>query len=1208
MTERPTPDLTILETRVYRGANIWSYEQAIHLVVDLGRLEDHPTNTLPGFTEHLLEMLPGLQHHSCSRGRRGGFVERLNEGTWLGHVTEHCALALQQVVGHDIRRGKTRQVKGRTGVYNVIYGYADEQVGLAAGRLAVRLVNHLVQADPEFDWDAELESFILRAERTAFGPSTQAILDEAVSRDIPWIRLNQYSLVQLGQGVHAKRIRATMTSATSAIAVDVASDKDLTTRLLGAAGLPVPKQESVRSVDGAVAAARRIGFPVVVKPLDGNHGRGVCLDLKDDDDVREAYPIAQEQSRRGNVIVESFVTGKDYRCLIIDGRMVAIAERVPAHVVGDGQSTVEQLVELTNADPRRGVGHEKVLTRIKVDAGAKEVLTAQGHSLDSVPENGEMVKLALTGNMSTGGISIDRTFEAHPENVEIAEEAARMIGLDIAGIDFICPDITEPVRETGGAICEVNAAPGFRMHTHPTIGEPQFISKPVVDMLFPPGAPSRIPIVSVTGTNGKTTTARMISHIFKGMGRKVGMTSTDGVVIDERLLIRADASGPRSARMVLQNPRVDFAVFEVARGGILREGLGYERNDVAVVLNVQPDHLGLRGIDTVEQLADVKAVLVEAVPRDGHAVLNADDPLVREMRRRCSGQVVWFSMDEPGSETREMIEAHCRRGGKALVLNPSERGEMIVVKHGRREMQLAWTHLLPATFSGRARMNVQNALAAAAAAFAAGAPLHDIRQGLRTFSTNYYLAPGRLNEVDVNGVNVIVDYCHNAPAMRQLGDFVDRVGESLSHDLARPSRIGVIATAGDRRDEDMRELGEIAAHHFDVVIVREDQNSRGPPGRRGRPAGHRGRQGRHGRRRAVQAGRGGPRRDRGRPPRDVPRQRRRPPRHLRRQAPGGDGRARELVAAGPGRCRRERVGSRRRPRLRAGGRDHELTPMDVRHWTERLGALAEETSVPGAVLGVWADGEATVVAVRRAQHAHRRHDDGRQRLPDRVDHQDLHRHDGRAARRRGPGVVRRHRGRPAPRRPPLPRRHRGPGHLGAPAHPHQRHRRRHVRRHRSRRRLRGEVRRPAGRRRTRLRARRRVVVLQQRLRRPRPHHRGARRPDVGRVPACAAGRAARAGRHRHAARRGDPAEGGGRPQGAQGPRRPLRGLGDPAVRRPGRRHHRHARATCSPTRGRTSTTRPSAGCGSRVGRCRPGSAVLGRRPGVAARAAGPAPR
>ncbi|MDR7254080.1 cyanophycin synthetase [Nocardioides sp. BE266] len=829
MSERPTPDLEIVETRVYRGPNVWSYDKSIHLVVDLGSLEQFPTNTIPGFSDDLVAMLPGLREHSCSRGRRGGFLERLNEGTWLGHVSEHVALALQQLVGHDIRRGKTRQVKGQTGRYNIIYGYIDENVGLSAGRLAIRLVNHLVEGDPDFDWEAERDDFIRRAERTAFGPSTQAIVDEAVSRDIPWIRLNQYSLVQLGQGVHAKRIRATMTSETSSIAVDIASDKDLTTKLLGAAGLPVPKQESIRTEEQAVAAARRIGFPVVLKPLDGNHGRGVCLDLQSDDDVRAAFPIAHGQSRRGNVIVESFVTGKDYRCLIIDGRMVAIAERVPASVTGDGTSTVEELVDLTNADPRRGVGHEKVLTRIKVDDAAIEVLADQGHTLESVPAEGEMVKLALTGNMSTGGISIDRTFEAHPENVEIAEEAARMVGLDIAGIDFICPDITQPVREAGGAICEVNAAPGFRMHTHPTIGEPQFIAKPVVDMLFPPGATSRIPIVAVTGTNGKTTTSRMISHIFKGMGRKVGMTSTDGVVIDERLVIRADASGPRSARMVLQNPRVDFAVFEVARGGILREGLGYERNDVAVVLNVQPDHLGLRGIDTVEQLADVKAVIVEAVPRDGHAVLNADDPLVREMRRRCSGQVVWFSMEEPGGETRDMIDAHCRRGGKAIVLNPSERGEMMVVQHGRREMQLAWTHLLPATFKGRARMNVQNALAAAAAAFAAGAPLHDIRQGLRTFSTNYYLSPGRLNEVEVNGVNVIVDYCHNAPGMKMLGDFVDRVGESLesSHDLARPSRIGIIATAGDRRDEDMRELGQIAAQHFDVLVVREDVALRG---------------------------------------------------------------------------------------------------------------------------------------------------------------------------------------------------------------------------------------------------------------------------------------------------------------------------------------------------------------------------------------------
>lgn len=832
MTETPTtprPDLKILSSRVFRGPNVWHYAPAIQLVVDLGVLEDFPTNTIPGFTEGLLERVPGLRNHSCSRGRRGGFVERLEEGTWLGHVAEHVALQLQQAVGHDMRRGKTRGVKGVRGQYNVIYAYADETVGLAAGELAVRLVNDLVEHDPEFDFDAELERFIIRGERAAFGPSTQAILDEAVSRDIPFIRLNTSSLVQLGQGVHAKRIRATMTSNTSSVAVDIASNKELTLTLLGNAGLPVPRSQSVRRVNDAVRLAERIGYPVVVKPLDGNHGRGVILNLTDADAVREAFEIAYEESRNGWVIVETYVTGKDYRCLVIDGKIAAIAERVPAHVIGDGTSTVAELVEQTNADPRRGVGHEKVLTKIKVNQAAIDLVAQQGFAMDDVPPQGEMIKLTLTGNMSTGGISIDRTMEAHPENIEIAEEAARVIGLDIAGIDFIAPDITQPVRETGGAICEVNAAPGFRMHTHPTIGDPQYIAKPVIDMLFPPGSPSRIPIIAVTGTNGKTTTSRMIAHIFKGIGRKVGMTSTDGVVIDERLVIRSDASGPRSAKMVLQNPRVDMAVFEVARGGILREGLGYERNDVGVVLNVQPDHLGLRGIDTVEQLADVKAVVAEAVPRNGYAVLNADDPLVRAMRRRVSGHVVWFTLAEPGTEIREYVEDHCRRGGRAVVLDRSELGDMIKVLEGPRSMQLAWTHLLPATFGGRAMMNVQNAMAAAAAAFAAGASLHDIRQGLRSFSTNYYLSPGRLNEVIVEGRTVVVDYAHNVPGLKMLGDFVDKTGASLdkASEWGRISRIGVIATAGDRRNSDMRELGAVAAEHFDVVIVREDDKTRG---------------------------------------------------------------------------------------------------------------------------------------------------------------------------------------------------------------------------------------------------------------------------------------------------------------------------------------------------------------------------------------------
>ena len=817
----PARSIKIREMRVYRGPNFFSYDQAIHLTVDIQALEDEPTDRLPGFVEELLTLLPGLQDHQCSRGRDGGFVERMNEGTWLGHVTEHVALEIQRTAGHELTRGKTRST-GERGVYNVIYGYLDDTVGTEAGKLAVRLVNHLVQPEPDFDFTTEHEAFLRMCQRVAFGPSTQAILDEAITRDIPWQRLNSGSLVQLGQGVYQHRIRATMTSITGSLAVDIASDKELTNRLLAAAGLPVPSAEVVRTADGAVQMARRIGYPVVLKPLDGNHGRGVVINLNTPEEVRAAFDVAESESRRGYVIVESFIVGKDYRVLVVGGNMIAIAERVPAHVIGDGTRTVAELVDITNADPRRGVGHEKVLTRIVVNQAAVDLVASQGFSMDEVPPAGKQVLLALTANMSTGGISIDRTFEAHPDNVDIAEEAARVVGLDIAGIDFLCPDITQPVREAGGAICEVNAAPGFRMHTHPTIGDPQYVAKPVVDLMFPPGAPSRIPIVAVTGTNGKTTTSRMIGHIFKGIGRKVGMTSTDGVVIDERLVISSDASGPRSARMVLQNPRVDFAVFEVARGGILREGLGYGRNDVAVVLNVAPDHLGLRGVDTVEQLARVKQVVVEAVPKNGSAVLNADDPLVRDMRRACSGEIVWFSI----KPNNRMIEDHCRRGGKAMILEKGELGDQILLVHGRRRMPLAYTHLLPATFGGKAMFNVQNAMAAAGAAYCAGAHLHDIRSGLRSFTPSYYSAPGRMNLTEVLGVKVIVDYCHNVPAMEALGSFVDRFFDD-SPAWERPQRIGVIATAGDRRDQDMRDLGYEAAKHFDRIIVREDLRTRG---------------------------------------------------------------------------------------------------------------------------------------------------------------------------------------------------------------------------------------------------------------------------------------------------------------------------------------------------------------------------------------------
>ncbi|MGH2381001.1 MAG: cyanophycin synthetase, partial [Candidatus Limnocylindria bacterium] len=766
----PRPELKIVETRVYRGPNYWNYDPAIKLIVDLGVLEHFPSSTIPGFVTALLEMLPGVGQHTCGTGRVGGFEGRLREGTWLGHVAEHIALQLQREAGNEVGRGKTRGA-GEPGRYHVVYSYGEESVGLAAGKLAVRLVNHLVEAQPDFDFHAELEALILLSERASFGPSTQSILDEAALRDIPFIRLNEQSLVQLGHGIHQKRIRATMTSQTGSLGVDIASDKKLTNRLLAATGVPVPRAELARSEDAALAAAVRIGMPVAVKPLDGNHGRGVMLNLADEEAVRGGYRAARAQSRGGAVVVESYLVGNDYRCLVIGGVLRAVAQRVPAHVDGDGKHSLTDLVEITNADPRRGIGHEKVLTRIKLDEEGVSYAREQGFELSDVPPRGQRVYLKRTGNMSTGGISIDRTEEAHPDNVELAELAARVVGLDIAGIDLVCPDVGVPVRETGGGIVEVNAAPGFRMHTNPTEGESQYVAKPVLDMLFPPGADARIPIVAVTGSNGKTTTARMISHIMKGMGRKVGLTSTDGIYVDGRIVRRADASGPKSASMVLQNPTVDFAVFEVARGGILREGLGYQRNDVAVVLNVTGDHLGLGGIDSIKQLAGVKQVVVEAVPRDGVAVLNADDPLVAQMSRACSGSVIYFSMDPE----HERLKFQASRGRRAVTLEQGRNGEMIVLRQGRKSMSLVWTHLIPATFEGRARMNVQNALAATAAAWAGGAHLHDIRQGLRTFTTSYFMAPGRLNMFELDGYRVVVDYAHNPPAVRALGDFVDRL-------------------------------------------------------------------------------------------------------------------------------------------------------------------------------------------------------------------------------------------------------------------------------------------------------------------------------------------------------------------------------------------------------------------------------------------------
>ncbi len=809
--------LEIRQTTVYRGPNIWARMPAVLLELDIGELEDRPSNKIPGFYEHLTELLPSLYDHTCSVGRPGGFLQRLREGTWMGHVLEHVALELQNLAGAEVTRGKTRG-SGERGVYHVVYQYEQEDVGLAAGRLALRLLNHLIyDTEPGFDFVHELEERVIRvAERLAYGPSTAAIVGEAQRREIPVLRLDpRRSLVQLGHGAWQRRIWATVTSTTSHTAVEIAGNKELTNRMLHEVGIPVPRSALARSADDAVRASDRLGYPTVLKPLDGNHGRGVMINLPDEAAVREAFPFAERESRNGPVIVETFLPGKDYRILVVNSQIVAVAERVPAHVVGDGARTVAELIEATNADPRRGVGHEKILTRIVVDQQTRDVLARQDLSLEAVPEADRFVQLKLTGNMSTGGTSIDRTDDIHPDNAQIARLAAMTVGLDVAGIDFVIPDIAKSVREVRGGIVEVNAGPGFRMHTHPTEGHPRHVGRAVVDMLFPPGSPSRVPIVAVTGTNGKTTTVRMIAHIMKQAGKLVGMTTTDGIYIDGTQIASGDMSGPTSAQMVLKNPTVSYAVLETARGGILRSGLGFDRCNVAVVTNIASDHLGLRGVNTLADLAKVKAVVPQATLRDGASVLNADNEWTVEMARTARGEIIFFSMDEDNPVVRD----HLRERGRAVVLRPTRHGEMITLIEHRRDTSLLLAEEIPATLGGRVRANIANALAAAAAAFAEDVQLEHIRHALRTFTSSFFQTPGRFNLLDLDGKQVMIDYCHNVAGLEMVADFVRRTNAE--------STVGVITMPGDRQDEDIRAFGELAGRTFDTLWIREDTNRRG---------------------------------------------------------------------------------------------------------------------------------------------------------------------------------------------------------------------------------------------------------------------------------------------------------------------------------------------------------------------------------------------
>ena len=819
--------MKIISSNVYVGPNVYAHFPVIRHVIDIGVLELWPSVSLgKDFIDGLISALPGLQEHGCSYGEPGGFIRRLNEneGTWMGHIWEHVTIELQILAGSDVTFGKTRSGDGKNQYY-LVYEYTQRNVGLEAFKLARHLLISLMpetvsdqlhtKKDPEFDFQLELKEFIRSAQRREFGPSTASLVHAAEKRQIPWLRLNDYSLVQFGHGKFQQRIQATITSKTNHIAVEISCDKEDTHTLLKNLGLPLPIQRMAYSEKATLRAAEIIGFPVVIKPLDANHGRGVSIDLNSKEQVVTAFKHAQKHGKSRAILVESFMSGFDHRMLVVDNQLVAVAKRIPGHVVGDGQTSIEKLVDIVNQDPRRGIGHEKVLTQLEFDDQANRLLEEAGlNKLSVLPEN-QVFYLRTTANLSTGGTAIDLTDVVHPDNRAMAERAIKAVGLDIGGVDFLTNDITQSYKDIGGGIVEVNAAPGFRMHVAPSEGTPRNVAEKVMDMLFPAGTPSRIPIAGITGTNGKTTTARMLSHILKTAGHIVGMTSSDGVYIDGHLTVKGDMTGPVSSRIVLQDPSVDIAVLETARGGILRAGLGYQESNVSAVLNVQEDHLGLKGIDTLEQLSEIKRVVVE-IAKDT-AVLNADDPQCLRMADHTKAKHICYVTI---NSNHGLVKEHVQSGGRAVVLEKGINGEMITLYDKGAHIPLLWTHLIPATLEGKAIHNVQNAMFAAGLAYSMGKSIEDIQHGLRTFNTTFFQAPGRMNVFDEHDFRVILDYAHNPDGIKKMSELAGKLD-------VRGNRIVVVTGPGDRRNKDLINIAKACAGKFDTYICKADDNRRG---------------------------------------------------------------------------------------------------------------------------------------------------------------------------------------------------------------------------------------------------------------------------------------------------------------------------------------------------------------------------------------------
>jgi cyanophycin synthetase len=801
--------MKIDKIQALRGPNIWSVQRKklIQMRLDLEEMEQFPTNKIEGFRERIEAMFPTMIEHRCSEGTRGGFFSRVERGTWMGHVIEHIALEIQSLAGMETGFGRTRETK-TPGIYNVVFSYTEENVGMFAAESSVAIAEALI-AGTYYDVEADIQKMREIRERVRLGPSTGSIVEEAVARDIPWIRLGTNSLVQLGYGINQMRFQATITCKTSSIAVDIACNKEQTKKMLDANSIPVANGGIVVDEEDLDEVIRKIGYPIVLKPLDGNHGKGASINVKTREDAVEGLAYAKQYSHR--VIVEKFITGYDFRVLIIDNKLVAAAKREPAHVKGDGSQTIQQLIDETNTDPRRGYGHENVLTQIDVDRDTTDLLEKLNYTLETVPKKDEVVYLKSTANLSTGGTSIDVTDMMHPENIFLCERISRVIGLDVCGVDIMAENLTQPLKENGGCILEVNAAPGFRMHLAPSEGLPRNVAAPVIDMLYPPGKPSRIPIIAITGTNGKTTTTRLMAHIVKNNGYKVGFTTSDGIYVQNHMMEKGDTTGPISAEYILKDPTVEFAVLETARGGILRSGLGFSRCDIAIITNIQEDHLGLSDIHNLDDLARVKSTVVKSVKKDGWAILNAEDEQCLKIANELSCNVAYFAMDENNPIVKQFSKE-----GKIVAVY--ENG-FITIKKGEWKMRVERATHVPLTMGGKARFMISNVLAATLAAYLQGFKTDDISLSLQTFIPSAAQTPGRMNIFEFKKFKVLIDFAHNPAGYKGVEEYLSSVEAT--------KKIGIIAGVGDRRDEDIKECASIAARMFDHIIIRQEKHLRG---------------------------------------------------------------------------------------------------------------------------------------------------------------------------------------------------------------------------------------------------------------------------------------------------------------------------------------------------------------------------------------------